>query len=90
MSQHEAHILYSQKLIGIPKDETKTRAIMMANTEAKLVWSVFIHSNYKKSKGGIFPNQYGSKMAGCEKVIHRTRLALELNPNFDLCIPDAI
>ena len=62
----------------------------MANTEAKLVWSVFIHSNLKKSKGGIVSNQYGSKRAGCEKVIHRTRLALELNPNFDLCIPDAI
>ena len=41
MSQHEAHILYSQKLIGIPKDETKTRAIMMANTEAKIIWAVF-------------------------------------------------
>ena len=81
-------MLYSQKLIGIPKDESNVRAIMMVNAESKLIWSVFIHSRYKKSFDD-FLNQYGSKTAGCEKIIHRTRCAVELKSDFDLCISDA-
>ena len=88
ITTHEASILYSQKLIGIPKDETKVRAIMMINTESKLIWSVFIHSRYKKGLDS-FPNQYGSSSVGCEKSVHRTRYAAEINPKFDTCTPDA-
>ena len=40
ITAHEASLYctkYSQKLIGIPKDESNVKAIMMVNTESKLI-----------------------------------------------------
>ena len=75
LTNHEAAVLYATKIIGIPKDVDKIRAIMMAGTEAKIIWSIFVHSGYKKGiDKTMFTNQYGSKQSGCEKVIHQMRL----------------
>ena len=72
LTNHEAALLYATKIIGIPKEVNKIRAIMMAGTEAKIIWTIFVHSGYKKGiDKNMFKNQMGSSQVGCEKVVHQ-------------------
>ena len=62
----------------------------MAGTEAKIIWSIFVHSGYKKGiDENMFDNQMGSSQVGCEKVVHQMKLAGEIYDNVDRCFPDA-
>ena len=91
LTQHQLKLFHAIKLAAIPKDDVESRIIMMFGAHSKLVFSIFASSKVKKNiEKRIFNNQYGTKKAGAETMIHVFQQVLIQNPDFDLFSADAI
>ena len=79
------------KLAVIPKNEQESRVIMTSGIHSKIVFSSFAASKLKKKiEKEKLKNQYGSKPAGAEAMIHIFQQLRESNPDFDIFSADAV
>ena len=75
----------------MPKNDEESRTIMMVGIHSKIVFSVFATSKLKRRiQDENFKNQYGTKPAGAEAVIHTFQQIRVQNPDFDIFSADAI
>ena len=89
--KNQKKLFHALKLAAIPKTEQESRVVMMVGIHSKIAFSSFIASKLKKSiEKEKLKNQYGSKPAGAESMIHIFQQLRESNPDFDIFSADAI
>ena len=75
----------------MPKNDEESRIIMMVGIHSKIIFSVFATSRLKRRiQDENFKNQYGTKPAGAEAVIHTFQQIRVQNPDFDIFSADAL
>ena len=91
LTDNQRRLFHALKLAVIPKNEQESRVIMMSGIHSKIVFSSFAASKLKRKieKEGL-KNQYGSKPAGAEAMIHIFQQLRESNPDFDIFSADAV
>ena len=91
LTDSQKKLFHALKLAAIPKSEQESRVIMMSGIHSKIVFSCFTASKLKKRiERERLKNQYGSKLAGAEAMIHIFQQLRERNPDFDVFSADAI
>ena len=91
LTDNQRRLLHALKLAVIPKNEQDSRVIMMSGIHSKIVFSSFAASKLKKKiEKEKLKNQYGSKPAGAEAMIHIFQQLRESNPDFDIFSADAV